>query len=38
MTKKCEFKSAKELGLEQEQWEALIKTLTLIEGGASRGE
>lgn len=31
--KKCEFKSAKELGLEQEEWVALITTLTLLEHG-----
>ena len=34
MTEKCDFKSAKELGLEQEEWEALITTLTLLENDA----
>ena len=34
MTEKCNFKSAKELGLEQEEWEALITTLTLLENDA----
>lgn len=34
MTDKCEFKSAKELGLKQNEWEALIKTLTLMEADA----
>lgn len=30
----CEFKSAKDLGLEQKEWEALIQTLMLMEAGA----
>lgn len=34
MTEKCEFKSAKELGLTPKEWEALIKTLVLMEAGA----
>lgn len=33
-TEKCEFKSAEQLGLKQPEWEALIKTLTLMEAGA----
>ena len=29
----CEFKSAKELGLEQAEYEGLVRTLTLMEAG-----
>jgi len=34
MTEKCEFKSAKDLGLTQKEWEALITTLTLLDNDA----
>lgn len=34
MTEKREFKSAKELGLTQKEWEALITTLTLLDNDA----
>jgi len=34
MNEECPFKSAEELGLTQKEWEALIKTLALMENDA----